>query len=421
MKTLRLGMLGLFAIMLLHSAGAYAQNATSGTLVGVVKDTSGAVLPGVTIEAASPALIEKVRTVTTDTDGRYRLVDLRPGVYTVTFSLPGFGTEKHEGLELTTGFTATVNGNLAIGTLEETITVSSEAPVVDVQGVTQQQTYSRETLRALPIGKNAGIYVALIPGASVGLTNQDVGGNKGESAQQMQIHGGRTGESFQLRDGMYFGSHIGNVGGNINSSVNPATQQEVVVQVTGGLTAESLGGGTQVNVVSRDGGNQFHGTIVSDFSDKALQGDNLSDELATRNVATATSLPLTVNTLRRQYDAAGGIGGPIRRDRLWFFASGRALINSTYQPGNYYNKAANPLFYEPDLARQAYDRAQARQGGVRLIAPGNVEGQGRVHAATGRTIAIASLVWEPARPLQRRPAAIGIPLCTSCRAAGRVP
>ena len=122
-------------------------------------------------------------------------------MYTVTFSLPGFGAEKHEGLELTTGFTATVNGNLAIGTLEETITVSSEAPVVDVQGVTQQQTYSKETLRALPIGKNAGIYVALIPGASVGLTNQDVGGNKGESAQQMQIHGGRTGESFQLRDG----------------------------------------------------------------------------------------------------------------------------------------------------------------------------------------------------------------------------
>jgi hypothetical protein len=243
-------MFGMFASLLLLSAGADAQNATSVTLVGVVKDASGAVLPGVTVEAASPALIEKVRTLVTDAEGRYRLVDLRPGAYTVTFSLAGFRTERHEGLDLATGFTATVNGTLAVGALEETITVTSEAPVVDVQSVTQQQNFSKETLRALPIGKNAGIYVALIPGATVGLTNQDVGGNKGESSQQMQIHGGRTAESFQLRDGMYFGSHIG-IGGNFNSSVNPATQQEVVVQVTGGLSAESLGGGTQVNVVSR--------------------------------------------------------------------------------------------------------------------------------------------------------------------------
>ena len=127
-----------------------------------------------------------------------------------------------------------------------------------------------------------------------------------------------------------------------------------------------------------------------------------------------------MNTLRRQYDAAGGIGGPIRQDRLWFFASGRALINSTYQPGNYYNKAANPLFYEPDLARQAYDRAQARQGGVRLTLQ-----------ATSKDKVGFTGHWEnncncqfglgPARPLPRRPAAIGIPLCTSCRAAGRVP
>ncbi len=365
MKTLRIGMLGMFASMLLLSAGADAQNATSSTIVGVVKDSSGAVLPGVTVEAASPALIEKIRSVTTDDEGRYRLVDLPPGAYTVTFTLTGFRPERHEGLTLTTGFTATVNGALAVGGVEEAITVTGEAPIVDVQGVTQQQNFSKETLRALPIGKNAGIYVALIPGASVGLTNQDVGGNKGETSQQMQIHGGRTAESFQLRDGMYFGSHIG-IGGNLNSSVNPATQQEVVVQVTGGLTAESLGGGTQVNVVSRDGGNTFHGTVVSDGSNHRFQGNNLSDELRTRNVATSTTLPLTINTLRRQYDVAAGVGGPIVRDRLWFFASGRALETSTFQPGNYYNKASNPLFYEPDLSRQAYDRSQAREGGVHL-------------------------------------------------------
>jgi hypothetical protein len=365
MKALRLGIFVMLASIFLLSTGARAQNATSGTIVGVVKDASGAVLPGVTVEAASAALIEKIRSVSTDDEGRYRMVDLPPGAYTVTFTLAGFRPERHEGLTLTTGFTATVNGALAVGGVEEAITVTGEAPIVDVQGVTQQQNFSKETLRTLPIGKNAGIYVALIPGATVGLTNQDVGGNKGETSQQMQIHGGRTNESFQLRDGMYFGSHIG-IGGNLNSSVNPATQQEVVVQVTGGLTAESLGGGTQVNVVSRDGGNTFHGTMVSDGSNHRFQGNNLSDELRTRNVATSTTLPLTINTLRRQYDVAAGVGGPIVRDRLWFFGSGRTLETSTFQPGNYYNKASNPLFYEPDLSRQAYDRSQAREGGVHL-------------------------------------------------------
>ena len=163
MKTLRIGMLSLFASIVLVSANAYSQNATSGTVVGQVKDASGGVLPGVTVEASSPALIEKLRSVSTDDEGRYRLVDLPPGLYSVTFTLAGFRPERHEGLQLTTGFTATINGALAVGGLEEAITVTGEAPIVDVQGVTQQQTFSKETLRALPIGKNAGIYVALIP------------------------------------------------------------------------------------------------------------------------------------------------------------------------------------------------------------------------------------------------------------------
>src|SRR5262245_5219446 len=132
------------------SAGASAQVADSASIAGVVRDASGAVLPGVTVEAASPALIDKVRSVVTDGQGLYRIVDLRPGVYTVTFSLPGFSTFRREGLELTTGFTATINAELRVGTVEETITVSGESPVVDLQNVRQQTTLARETLEALP-------------------------------------------------------------------------------------------------------------------------------------------------------------------------------------------------------------------------------------------------------------------------------
>src|ERR1044072_792253 len=114
------------------------------TITGTVKDTSGAVLPGVTVEASSPALIERVRSVVSDATGQYRIVDLRPGTYSVTFSLTGFSTVKREGIELTGNFVATVNADLKVGALEETITVTGETPVVDVQSVKVQQTVSKE-------------------------------------------------------------------------------------------------------------------------------------------------------------------------------------------------------------------------------------------------------------------------------------
>ena len=127
----------ILAAATLLPAAAWAQSASG--IAGIVRDTTGAVLPGVTVEAASPALIEKIRTVVTDDQGLYRIIDLRPGTYTVTFTLPGFSTVKREGIELTASFTATVNADLRVGDLEETITVSGQSPVVDVQNVVQQR------------------------------------------------------------------------------------------------------------------------------------------------------------------------------------------------------------------------------------------------------------------------------------------
>src|SRR5918998_3482624 len=134
------------AVVLLPTI-AFAQASITGT----VRDTSGAVLPGVTVEAASPALIEKVRSVVTDESGQYRIVDLRPGTYSVTFTLPGFSTFKRDGVELQGTFTASINAEMRVGGLEETITVTGESPIVDVQSVRRQTVVEGETLNELPV------------------------------------------------------------------------------------------------------------------------------------------------------------------------------------------------------------------------------------------------------------------------------
>jgi len=173
-------------------AAAFAQ----ASITGVVKDTSGAVLPGVTVEAASPAIIEKVRTAVTDGAGQYRITELRPGAYTVTFTLPGFNTVKRDGINLTGAFTASVDAELRVGALEETITVSGEAPIVDVQSTTRQRVMDSEVISTLPTGRNMFNLGVLIPGVSIstgGLASQDVGGALGPETRALVAHGGKGG------------------------------------------------------------------------------------------------------------------------------------------------------------------------------------------------------------------------------------
>src|SRR5262245_32955750 len=141
------------ALALVFPAIGSAQNQT-GTIAGSVKDTTGALLPGVTVEAASPALIEQVRTAVTDSQGEYKIVDLRPGVYAVTFTLTGFNTMKREGIELSAGFVANVTAELRVGSLEETITVSGQSPLVDVQSTTQSRAITLAQIDAVPTGRS---------------------------------------------------------------------------------------------------------------------------------------------------------------------------------------------------------------------------------------------------------------------------
>src|SRR5437867_1573145 len=252
--------------------------ADSGNVVGVVKDTSGAVLPGVAVEAASPALIERSRTVVSDEQGRYRIGDLRPGAYTVTFTLAGFTTLKREAIELTTGFTATVNAELRVGGVGETITVSEQAPMVDTQNLQQQVTVTNTTLDALPTPKRPAQLINLIPSANAGGTNfHDVGG-VGSDRGFFGVHGQRPDDMTYNVSGM--DNRVFSGGG---FQTNAHTVQEMVIQTASG-SAESTTGGVQINVIPKDGGNTFAGSASIEATGSGLVSDNTNDALRARGL-----------------------------------------------------------------------------------------------------------------------------------------
>src|SRR3954452_21371403 len=247
---------------LLYSAAASAQQSSS--IAGVVKDTSGAIMPGVTVEAASPALIEKVRSATSDEKGQYKIVDLRPGIYTVTFTLPGFNTYKREGIEITTQFTAAVNADLKVGAITETVTVTGESPVVDTQRIVQQKVMTRDIIDAVPTGKTFQNIGVLVPGVVVGAggtgaTPYDVGGSSGEQQVQMAIHGGATADMVVQMDGMRFNNLCGS-GSYTGVSGNDGAIEQIAFE-TGAISAEMGTGGIRVNMIPKEGGNAFKGSF----------------------------------------------------------------------------------------------------------------------------------------------------------------
>ena len=338
----RIALLAMLGALLVPSA-AGAQSSTSGTIAGTVRDSSGAVLPGVTVEAASPALIEKVRSVVTDDQGNYKIVDLRPGTYTVTVTLPGFSTFKREGLDLTAGFTAQANAELKVGSLEETVTVTGASPVVDIQNVRQQMVFKKADQEALPLAKNIMQWAAVVPGAVLGASAiQDVGGTAPKQGF-FAIHGGTPTTSTGLyQEGMSFSASDTGFGLLVNSSA----MEEAVVQTASGM-AESQVSNAQLNIVPRDGGNTFSLSSSGSFSNHSLQQDNVNPELKARGAATA-------GQLRSLHLLNLGVGGPIKKDRLWFLGAVQFSGSGFFTPGNYFNATPNTLFYTPDLNKQAY-------------------------------------------------------------------
>ena len=342
------GILVVLSVLLLLPAAAYAQAA----ITGVVKDASGAVLPGVTVEAASPVLIEKVRSVVSDGTGQYRIVDLRPGTYSVTFSLAGFSTVKREGIELSGSFVATVNGDLKVGALEETITVTGETPIVDVQSAKVQQTVSKDVLAAIPTSRTAGGIQALIPGMS---STSDSGGLSGGSGgNTATIHGGRGNDSRKMADGLDTGWGGGNGSG---AQANVAGAQEVVLSTSGGL-GEALTSGVILDVIPRDGGNTFSGTIFASGANGAMQGSNYTQALQDQGLKTPSELV-------KVFDFNPMGGGRIIRDKLWFYVTYRTWGADNTVPGMWVNRnAGNPNGWTVDFDKSQQAVADARNGNL---------------------------------------------------------
>ncbi|MEQ1758068.1 MAG: carboxypeptidase regulatory-like domain-containing protein [Vicinamibacterales bacterium] len=299
----------LFAMLVLVPSVVFAQ----ATINGTVKDTSGAVLPGVTVEAASPVLIEKVRTVVSDGNGRYQLVDLRPGAYTVTFTLAGFNTFKRDGVTLSGSGTVVIDADLRVGALEETVTVTGEAPVVDTQSLTQQRVLNADTIDALPSARNYFGVARMIPGTQGG--GNDVGGSLIQDVgQSVTVHGSRNVDQRITINGI--NTMTLQAGGNIGGQTpDMGSAAEVTVDTTS-LGADLPTGGVRVNFVPKDGGNRFADSAFFSMTNESLQGDNFSDELRARGLGTP-------NKILHSYDVNESLGGPFKRDKVWFWASFR--------------------------------------------------------------------------------------------------
>lgn len=326
-------------------AAVFAQ----GSITGTVKDSSGSVLPGVTVQASSDVLIEKVRSAVTDGTGQYRIVDLRPGSYSIAFALSGFSTFMRTGIELVGSFTATVNAELKVGSLEESVTVSGASPVVDLQNTRRETVLSADVIAALP-GTRA--YGALL-NATPGLTVDTNGLAATPTMTFFTAHGGNNNEGRMTINGMTVAAAF-NGGGVSSLTYDTINVDEVSVLVSGGL-GENETGGPSMNIVPRTGSNRFAGQAFFNSAGKWSRGDNLDDELRAIGI---TRGPGVINS----FDASGSYGGPILRDRLWFYGSYRKFTTAQGVEGIGANK------YAGDPSRWDYLRDDS-------IEPRNVQGR----------------------------------------------
>jgi hypothetical protein len=342
------------------------------TIAGVVRDASAAVLPGVTVEASSPALIEKVRTVTTDGTGQYRISDLPPGNYLLTFSLSGFTTVRRESLTVSGSGVIPVNVDMRVGGLQETITVSGESPLVDTQSTRREIVLNSETLNTLPATRGYGSALAAVPALSIGGV-AGAGATSSPTTPDMMFftaHGGDSGEGRITVSGLTLAAPFGG-GGTSTLTYDVANQEEMQVLISGGL-GEAETGGPSINMVPKSGGNTFAGAAFYSTTGDWAMSDNIDDRLRGFGI---TRPP----TIRKNWDGSGSLGGPIVRDRLWFFGNVRQWANAAVREGIVANRfAGDPSHwdYAPDESIEPRDADGRKIYSIRLT--GQVTQRNRV-------------------------------------------
>lgn len=333
------------AFALMVPAIASAQSAVS----GVVRDGSGGVLPGVSISAASPALIEGSRSAITDSQGRYSIVDLRPGVYKITFELAGFSTLLRDGIELPSNVTVPIDVDLRLGALEETVTVSGGTPLVDVANVQRTQVLTRDIIDSLPITRNSHSIGAVVPG--VKMSRPDVGGSQMMEQVAQSTHGSLNKDITMQIDGMMVNSSMADY--SIQAYNDDALNQEVVVQ-TSAVPVEVASGGVRINMIPKDGGNRMSGALYLGGTPGRWQSSNIDDALRAKGIRQP-------NGVEHIQDFNGSLGGPILSNKLWYFASARHIsvnekvTNAFYPDGS---PAIVDQYVRSGLARLTYQLAQ---------------------------------------------------------------
>jgi hypothetical protein len=333
------------------------------TLAGVVRDPSGAVLPGVTVEVSSPALIEKVRTTVTDDTGQYRITELRPGIYELKFSLDGFRTLTRPDVQVSGIAVITINADLGVGA-QETVTVTGETPVVDTQSTRRQSVLGDEIIQSLPAARGYGALLNAVPALQGGYQNSQI-------TPQMTFfntYGGRPNEGRVQLDGINVGSAFngGGVSGFAHDTINAV---EVQVTLSGGL-GEAEVSSANVNIIPRTGGNTFAGSAFFSTAGSWSQGSNLDDELRSFGITEPAELV-------KAWDVNGAFGGPIKRDRLWFFGNVRNYGQHDDQAGRYgnVNAGADAWFYTPADGQEGRPNVKARNATAQQIYSLRLTGQ----------------------------------------------
>jgi hypothetical protein len=326
------------------------------TVFGTITDPVGLPLSGVSVEATSPALIERSRVTVSDDRGQYRIEDLRPGLYTITFTRPGWRTAVMTGVELAGSTTATVDMPLFVGALEETVTVVADLPLVDANTANRESTLSQAVVTTIPTVRSYNALLVVIPG--VVTSQNDI--VTGTATTSFPIHGGRANEGRLMMDGLNVGSPPS--GNSATSYVIDAGAAQEITFLAGSASGEVETAGLVMNVVPQSGGNATAGSVYASGTGRRLQSDNLTMMLERRGVMMST--PLT-----KVYDVSGTMGGPIRKDRLWYFVTAHTGGSTREMTGIYYNlNAGDPSrwSYAPDYRRPSYSDRTFENGSARV-------------------------------------------------------
>src|SRR6185503_13342127 len=325
MKFWTKGVLALL-VAIAFAGNAYAQGggaSSTGTIQGRVSDAQGAVLPGVTVTANGPALIQPQTTITSET-GNYRFPAVPPGTYELSFELAGFNALKRSGISITLGFTAQVNVELALATLQETVTVSGASPVIDTSATRIQQNFKMEQLQSLPNGRDMWALLAVTPSVQMGRI--DVGGNRAGTQTGYTAYG-FNGQVRVLIEGINTTEGTGGAGFYFDY----ASLEEAFLG-TSGQSAEMPNPGVQSQFIARSGSNQFQAEYHLDWYNNSLQGSNLPDSYTAATAFNNSPIRAHSNEIDRYYDHDINLGGPVKKDKAWFFGTYREQFNAVAQP-----------------------------------------------------------------------------------------